>query len=130
MSFAKKGLYDDVDLIESDFSLYEFKLRSAHLPKNNLGIRIGHTMYKTMVKKINEGMKYTELNKFFMDDVITKVNAIYPKLDEDITRKIILQGFYKINNYLKLDKEIFLKHKNLAVQMIIYHPFKDYEKNI
>lgn len=55
-----RKIYQDVDLIASDFKIYEFVLRSSYLKgyNQNRRIRIGYAKYKDLVKKVNTGTRY------------------------------------------------------------------------
>jgi hypothetical protein len=55
-----RKIYTDVDLIASDFKIYEFVLRSSYLRgyDQNRRIRIGYRKYKELVKKVNNGNRY------------------------------------------------------------------------
>lgn len=57
-----KGIYENVDLIKSDFKIYEFVLRSSYLTgyNRNRRIRIGYNKYKELVEAVNEGKRYFE----------------------------------------------------------------------
>jgi len=54
------GIYKTVNLIDSDFSIYEFVFYSVYL---NLGerfrrIRINYDTYQELIKKVNNGKRY------------------------------------------------------------------------
>jgi uncharacterized membrane protein YheB (UPF0754 family) len=57
-----RKIYTDVDLIASDFKIYEFVLRSSYLKgyNQNRRIRIGYKKYKELVSKVNKGSRYRE----------------------------------------------------------------------
>ncbi len=55
-----KGIYNNVDLISSDFKIYEFVLRSSYLTgyNQNRRIRISYNKYKELVEEVNLGKRY------------------------------------------------------------------------
>lgn len=55
-----KEIYKEVDLISSDFKLYEFVLRSSYLRgyKNNRRIRIAYQKYRELIQLVNKGQRY------------------------------------------------------------------------
>ena len=54
-------VYRNVDIIKSDGKFYEFVLVSRWLRGSKYRkIRIGHSKYKEIVKKVNEGKRYFE----------------------------------------------------------------------
>lgn len=55
-----KEIYKEVDLIKSDFKIYEFVLRSSYLigRLNNRRIRIAYQKYKELIQMVNNGMRY------------------------------------------------------------------------
>lgn len=57
---ASGKTYLDVDLIASDAKIYEFAFFSIHLKYWNRKIRIGHSTYKKLVQKVNQGRRYFE----------------------------------------------------------------------
>lgn len=55
-----KEIYKDVELINSDFKLYEFVLFSSYLKgfNNNRRIRIAYQKYKELIRLVNKGKRY------------------------------------------------------------------------
>ena len=57
-----KKIYNNVDLIKSDFKIYEFVLRSGYLQGSNKyrRIRISYAKYQELIEKVNNGSRYLE----------------------------------------------------------------------
>ena len=56
----RRKAYKMVDLVESDFKIYEFTFFSPYMHKGNQyrSIRISYTHYKQLAQKVNEGKRY------------------------------------------------------------------------
>jgi hypothetical protein len=58
----KNGIYNTVNLIDSDFKIYEFVFYSVYLPQKDRfrKLRINYETYQELIKKVNNGKRYQE----------------------------------------------------------------------
>lgn len=58
----KNGIYKTVDLIASDFNIYQFVLYSVYLPEGDRyrRIRICYDKYQELIQRVNKGQRYHE----------------------------------------------------------------------
>jgi hypothetical protein len=114
-------IYRNVDFFETDFQIKEFCLTSWQTKESSYGIRIGYTMYRELVERINNGMKYQDLGIFSTGVLLDKLEDQYPTIGRSVIRQILEFGFYQMHYYLIENEEIFIKSIGQCLQFIVYH---------
>jgi hypothetical protein len=129
----KKGLYNDVDLIQSDGKVYHLHFFSHFVgPRPFRRCRISYKKYKEVVARVNKGMRYYERNQKAPEDKITRMmdympqmREMFPEMDHRVMRKIIIRGFYRIHREMLANREIYIKSAARNFHLIISNLYEE-----
>lgn len=112
-------VYKNVDLIKTDFNIYQFFYRSE---ANNTfkEIRVNHSNYTRIVEKANTGTVYRPLIDKKMEDYIEPLYKEFPHFSEKQIKKIVICGFTSIGRSIAYGKNIFIKNTRLDTYLVIY----------
>jgi hypothetical protein len=117
-------IYTDVNLIESDFKIYEmlmfakWKSRGPDVVK----VRITYKKYKELVKKVNEGKRFQKSKKLRTFHHFTdRVSEKFPSLTKVQIEAIIKEGLYKIHeNVIQKKMDMHLKNTRHELNLVFY----------
>ena len=113
----KCKVYQDVDLINTDFKIYQFFYRATNYIRQ---CRINHHKYKRIVKSANEGRIYNPLINKTLNDYIEPFYKEYTMLSEKQIKKILTHGLSSIGRLVNEGKNIFIKNVVLDTYLVIY----------
>lgn len=121
---ALTNVYKKVNLIQSDFNIYQFCFYSIYLPQKDRyrDIRISYDKYHEMVDKVNEGKRYVTKKRIRrFDHYIPALMEAFPDLGEKKIRMIVREGCYRIQEALVVkQKDLRMKNTSHKFSMTFY----------
>lgn len=131
---SNKHIYKNVNLISSDFNIYEFNFYSVYLPKgkNYRRVRIDNTNYQQIVEKVNEGKRYSKPAARNYRHYVPYMKECFPALSDKQIDMIIREGCFYFQKYIVVDKkDLLLRNSYHKFSMTVYNyvPFKKVKIN-
>lgn len=111
-------VYADIDLLESDFSIYRFTLTTPYIKYE---VRISYDIYKKIVKKTNEGSKFESFITKRPKDYLEQLEKDLPIYTKDEIKLIIETFFTELNYYFQLKKNFRFEFAPKAFILKIYN---------
>jgi hypothetical protein len=117
------GIYGSVDFIKSSGKVYSVRLDLPYAGiKRQREVRINHSNYQRIVKRVNEGYFYCGIKTVKFSRYIKLMTEKFPTLDEEIIKNIIKNGCRKLVHNMVNHKLIALANKTIKFNAYIYTP--------
>ena len=118
-----KNIYASVNLIESEFNIYEFIFYSFGY-KKFASIRISHSKYHTLIDLVNKGKRY-QVNKkkrLSMSQVAKNIQIKFPNTPPEHIEIIIRQGMDAMKKCVVNDLDMLIEHRKIPIRFLVYKP--------
>lgn len=119
----KSGIYKNVDLLRSEFNIYQFMFYSPYLKKsdNKRRIRINYPKYNELIEKVNNGRRYGRHKERHYKYYFKKVREQFPGITHDQLDRIVREGCYQLQRTITCDeKDVLLKNSYHKFSMTIF----------
>lgn len=116
------NIYSNVDLIESEFNIYEFIFYSFGY-KRYASIRISRAKYHRMVDLVNKGKRYLKNKKrLSIAQVCKGVQVKFPNTPPEHIEIIVREGMDAMKKCVVNDLDMLIEQPRIPIRFLVYKP--------
>lgn len=121
--YKNPGIYNDVDLINSNGFIFSLHLYMPYLYENKVKeVRVNRSLYAKIVKRTNEGYYFCGVGKRYYRDYVDQVKELYPRTPKKLIRDIIKHGVNRMVHAFVYRKPVLLINTLDDFRAYIYTP--------